>query len=78
MAYTENQLKQREKIIESQKLFWSMLDSTMVNKLVNLFDDSRESPYKISKYIEYERKLRGLDKNIDIIGKVYGENLPYY
>lgn len=52
---------QREEIIKSQKLFWSFLDSNIINKLIHLFDDADESTDKISKYIENERIVRGLD-----------------
>ncbi len=72
-----SQSKQREEIIKSQKLFWSFLDSNTINNLIHLFDDAAASPNKISKYIENERKIRGLD-NATIEGKVYREkNLTY-
>jgi hypothetical protein len=74
MAYTPNELNRRKEIIESQLLFWSFLDSITMNKLINLFDDSIKIPDKISKYVENERRLRGMDE-ASIIGKVYGENL---
>jgi len=45
----------------------------MMNKLVNLFDDTVSSPNKISKYVESERKLRGMDE-ATAVGKAYGEN----
>jgi hypothetical protein len=67
-----NQRKQKEEIITSQKLFWSFLDFTMLNKLVNLFDDTVAGPDKISKYIENERRIRGMDE-ASVVGKVYRE-----
>lgn len=70
MPYTQNEIKHRDLIIQSQKLFWSFLDSNMINKLVNLFDDTVQTPDKISKYVDNERRLRGLD-NAQVIGKVY-------
>lgn len=67
-----NQRKKREEIIKSQKLFWSFLDSTMMNKLVNLFDDTVADHAKISKYIENERRMRGMD-DASVVGEVYRE-----
>lgn len=72
MAYNTNQLKQREEIIESQHLFWSFLNSTMMNKLVNLFDDTVIGHDKITNYVENERLLRGMD-NAKVISKIIGE-----
>jgi hypothetical protein len=74
MAYTTNELNRRKEIIESQLLFWSFLDSTNMNKFVNLFDNSVQTPDKISKYVENERRLRGMDE-ASVIGKIYGENV---
>lgn len=43
---------QRNIIISSQKIFWSFLDSEMINKLVNLFDDTDNSSNdKMRKYL---------------------------
>lgn len=72
MTYTTNQLKQREEIIESQQLFWSFLNSIMVNKLVNLFDDTVIGHDKITNYVENERLLRGMD-DAKVISKIIGE-----
>jgi len=71
MASSNNQLKQRDEILESQKIFWRFLNSTMMNKIINLFDDAVAGPDKISKYIENERRLRGMDE-VSVVGKVYG------
>lgn len=72
-----NKRRKRDEIIGSQKLFWSFLDSNIINKLIHLFDDTDTSPDKISKYVENERKIRGLDYET-IVGKVYREdNLGY-
>lgn len=51
----------------------------MVDRLVHLFDKDRniftDKDYSISKYIENERELRGLDSsNITVNSKVFGEN----
>ena len=68
-----NQRQKRYNIIESQKIFWSFLDSNIINNLIHLFDDTDPSPDKISKYVENERKIRGLDYET-IVGKVYRED----
>ena len=53
-----------------------MLDTNIINKLVNLFDnDSNISHEKIYKYIEDERKRRSLDSSgVRIESYVYGNN----
>ena len=58
MEHTES--AQREEIIVSQKLFWSFLDSNIINKLIHLFDETDKSTDKIGKYIENERRVRGI------------------
>ena len=72
-----NKRRKRDEIIGSQKLFWSFLDSNIINKLIHLFDDTESSPNKISKYVEIERKIRGLDY-ASIEGKVYREEKLTY
>ena len=67
-----NKARQRDEIIGSQKLFWSFLDSNITNKLVHLFDDTESSSNKIRKYVENERRVRGLD-DATIEGKIYLE-----
>ncbi len=68
----------RNAIIKSHIEFGKFLDTDIINKLVHLF--SKETPkhansnYKISKFIEDERNIRGLDNsNIKIVSEVYGE-----
>jgi hypothetical protein len=75
--YSFNQLKQRDIIIQSQKLFWNFLDSTMMNKLVHLFDEnSSNSHMKITNIIEKERNKQGLDSSdVSGISEVYGHIL---
>lgn len=72
--YTQDQLAQRNKIIQSQKQLWLLLDSDIINKLVYLFDKRI-----ISNYIIDEREIQGLDSlDIEVSSKVYGfeENNP--
>jgi len=73
--YSKSQLNQRHLIIQSQKLFWSFLDSTMINKLIHLFDStSKNSNVKITNYIENERKVQGLtSSDISVSSQVYGQ-----
>jgi hypothetical protein len=65
---------QRNLVIESHKLLWRFLDATMINKLVNLFDDKyNSSNEKICKYIENERIVQGLDASgVTVKSEVYG------
>jgi hypothetical protein len=72
--YTQNELNTRNKIIKSHVLFGNFLDRDIINRLINLFDENSNSNDKITKYIEDERKLRGLnDMNITIKSELYGE-----
>jgi hypothetical protein len=65
---------QRNLVIESHKLLWEFLDTTMINKLVNLFDKTdNSSNEKIRKYIENERIAQGLNTSgITVKSEVYG------
>ena len=75
--YSSSDLSRRDKIIQTHKLFGNFLDSTVINNLVYLFDDkTNNNTYnRITKYIEDERKLRGLDdSNVIIKSEVYGHN----
>lgn len=72
-----NKRRKRDEIIGSQKLFWNFLDSNIINKLIHLFDDTESSPNKISKYVENERRIRGLD-DATIKGEVYREEKLTY
>lgn len=65
--------------MESHKIFGTSLDTNMVNKLVQLFDNKvqkHSNPnYKIAKFIENERKARRLNtSDITVSSEVYGEN----
>ena len=75
VQYSQSQLNRRSVIFQSQKLFWSFLDSIMINRLIQLFDDkSKNSKVKISNYIENERQIQGLDRShVTISGEVYGQ-----
>lgn len=79
MLYTREQLQKRENIIKSQLQFCNFLDSPMVNVLIHLFDNEYNNYInkneKITKYIEDERNIRGLNtSNIKIKSEVYGYN----
>ena len=61
----------RETIIKSHLRFWRILHNYCLNKLIKLFDDKTDG-IKITKYIEDERKLRGLDMSgVKIVSYVY-------
>ena len=55
-------------IVNSQKQFWNRIDSNIINELVHLFHNGY-----ITKYIDNERKLRGLDlSGVVIVSSVDG------
>jgi hypothetical protein len=69
--YTPNELLQRDSIIKSHSKLISFLNADIINKLVNLFDENNSI---ISKYIENERKLQGLNSsNIKVVTMLYDE-----
>lgn len=74
--YTQTQLDDRSKIIQSQDLFGKFLDADIINKLIHLFDIKNTNVGKndkIIKYIEDERRKQELDNtNILIESEVYG------
>lgn len=75
LHYTQNQLNKRQNIITSQKKLFSIFNRNIINKLINLFDDDDNITYKISNYIENERKLQGLNSSqITINNYVYGQD----
>ena len=57
--FTREQLDSRNIILQSQKLFGSFLDRYSINKIIQLFDNTRNIP-KIVKYVEAERLAMGL------------------
>lgn len=77
--YNSSQLLVRNNIIQTQKLLTQFLDTNRVNTLIHLFDCSdntyNSDDLKIRKYIEDERKLRGMDDTITTIkSSIYGYN----
>ena len=77
--YNQSQLLARGTIIQTQKLFTQFMNTDMINTLIHLFDCSdntyNENNLKIRKYIENERKLRGMNSGITTIeSSVYGYN----
>jgi hypothetical protein len=74
LSNTSAELVKRNTNIKSQKKFWVFLDSDIINKLVHLFDsDNRHLNKKIYKYVEDERKMKGLDMSgVTIESEVYG------
>jgi len=78
MSYTQTELNKRNKIIQSQKIFWDFLDTYSINKLTNLFDNNNHSNESITKYIDNERKLKKMDiSGVDIVSQVYDDNQRY-
>ena len=79
VTYTQQELLNRNKIIQSQIQFGDFLDSYIINKLIILFDKNNKSDKSIVKYIENERKLREYNNlNIEVKSEVYNidENTP--
>jgi hypothetical protein len=76
LRYTQAQLDERSKIIESQTLFGKFLDAEIINKFIHLFDNKNtniDKNDKITKYIEDERSKQGLDiSNVLVESEVYG------
>lgn len=75
--YTPADLQKRDTIIQTHRLFGDVLDADMINGLVYLFDKPTNNQVDtINKYIEDERKRRGL-YNTDkiIISEVYGHDV---
>ena len=74
--YTQAQLDERSKIMQSHVLFGKFLDADIINKLIQLFDNKNTNVGKndkITKYIEDERRKQGLDDtNVLIESEVYG------
>jgi hypothetical protein len=78
--YNSTELQQRYKILQSQLIFGEYLDIDIINRLINLFDDtSKNSDYKVSKYLSDERTYRNLNNsNMEIKGDVYGNRNKGY
>jgi hypothetical protein len=78
--YNATELQQRQAVLQSQIKFGEFLDIDIINKLINLFDDtSHNSEYKISNYLYDERAYRKLnDSDVEIKGDVYGNNNKGY
>ena len=69
-SYTQDDLIERNRIIQSHKLLGNFLDRYSVNHLIQLFNYNL-----INRYIETERIAQSLDnKNIAIICNLYGED----
>lgn len=73
--YTQKELNERTKIIESQKLLHKFLTSDTINVLINLFDmninNNTINKNKIVKLIEDERKNKHLNSSNVIIRSDY-------
>lgn len=76
VVYTLEQLKERSETIQSQTKFTCFLNFDMINILIQLFhENGNDNSTRIVKYIEDERKVRGLNgTNTKIESKVYGED----
>lgn len=75
MAYSQANLNQRKEIIEGQKQLVEFLDAERFNKLVHVFDEKVEDEHNILRYIEEERRQRGLSsENVTMDSFVYGYN----
>lgn len=69
----------RSLILNSHRELTKFMNTDIINKLVHLFDDDisnyANENYKITKFIEDERRFRGLDNsNITVSSELYGEN----
>jgi hypothetical protein len=57
IKYTPEQLHKRQLNLQSQLLFSEFLDTDIINSLVDLFIDNKNTTPKIVKYIEDERAI---------------------
>jgi hypothetical protein len=73
--YTQQELLERDTIIQSQSQFGNLLDGRLINVLINLFDeDDLTHNIKIKDYIKDERKNQRLNNsNVIIKSEVYGQ-----
>lgn len=77
-TYSQSELLRRNDILQTHKLLGNILDTDMVNTLVNLFDTTQHNmihKHTIIHYIEEERKQNGLDAlNVNVTSYVYGND----
>jgi hypothetical protein len=64
----------RNKILESHKLFGNFLNLYVISSLISLFNN-KDSNDTIIKYIQDERKEKGLDNNIEFKSYFYGNDV---
>jgi hypothetical protein len=64
---SNNNDNESKSILETHKLFVNFLNLDIINNLINLFNEK----VNLKKYIENERKKRGLHKNIKIKSRFY-------
>lgn len=71
--YTQNELQNRNKTIQSHKLLLNFLDRNSINNLVHLFNaQNTNSKSEIVKRIEEEQNVRGIfTPDISVESKVY-------
>jgi hypothetical protein len=70
-----DKLHKKELNLQSQIIFGNFLDTDIISKLVDLFNNKGHDTPKIVKYIYDERELQGLDtNNVKIESEVYGTN----
>jgi len=71
--YTDTQLRNRNRIIQSQKLLFNFLDNESINNLVDLFTmRDTNSKSEIVKLIEEEQNVRGIfTHDISVESKIY-------
>lgn len=74
MLYSQEELSMRDKIIQSQKLFWKLCNITILNKLVSLFNNKpTNSVQTIVTYVSNERRTQGLSENgVRVLSEIYG------
>jgi len=71
--YSSSHLHKRDAIFKSQLHLGQYFNVDIINRLVHLFDNSQAiyGTPKIIKYIEDERKLRGLNNSFTVKSRVY-------
>jgi hypothetical protein len=73
ISYTPEQLHKRQLNLQSQLLFGKFLDTDIITRLVDLFNDNKNYMMpKMTKYIEDERNAQKLDStNVKITSERY-------
>lgn len=76
VKYTQSDLLERNKILQSQKQLLGLLNADTINRLIHIFNtDVNTDKSILTEYIEEERSAQKLDtSDTKIVSYMYGEN----